>query len=54
MYGFGKKEGYYKVKDKDGDREEYNEEEIKTMLDKTKKNPNILQALAATKHECII
>ena len=30
-----------------GDTEEYQEEKIKTMLLKTKKNTNILQALAA-------
>jgi len=39
---FDKKEVYYKVKYQDGDTEEYNEEEIGTMLHKTKRNTNIL------------
>ena len=45
---FSKKEGFYKVKYQDG------EEEIETMLHKTKQNSNILQVLAATKHKRII
>ena len=42
------------MKYQDGDTEEYNEEEIKTMLHKTAKNTSIFQALAATKHKRII
>ena len=49
-----KKEGYYKMKYQDCDTEEYDEEEIGTMLHKTKQNTNIMRALAATKHERII
>ena len=51
---FDKKEEYYKVKYQDGNTEEYDEEEIGTMLHKTKQNTNIMRALAATKHEQII
>ena len=51
---FDAKQGYYKVKYRDGDTEEYNEEEIGTMLHKTTRNTNILQAMSATKHESII
>ena len=47
---FDKKEGYYKVKYQDG----ATEDETETMLHKTKRNINILQALSATNHERII
>ena len=51
---FDKKEGYYKVKYQDGDTEEYNKEKIRTILHKTKRDTNIIQALSVTKHELII
>ena len=51
---FNKKEEYYKVKYQDGDTEEYTEDKIGTMLHKTKRNTNIMRALAATKHKQII
>ena len=51
---FNKKEGYYKVKNQDGDIEVYSEEEIGTMLHIIKRNTNILQVLSAAKHERII
>ena len=38
----------------EGDTEEYNEEEIGTILHKTTRNMNILQAILATKHKSII
>ena len=42
------------MKYQDGNIEEYEEEEIRTMLHKTKQNMNIMRALVATKHEQII
>ena len=51
---FDAKVGYYNVKYQDGDNEEYTEEEIGTMLHKTKKNCSIMRALSASKHERII
>ena len=51
---FDKEKGYYNVKYQDGDNEEYTTDEIGTILHKTKRNNNIMRALAATKHERII
>ena len=42
------------MKYQDDDTEEYEEEEIETMLHKTKRNTNILRVLATTKHGRII
>ena len=47
--GYDDKEGYYKVKYKNNDIAEYNEEEIRGMLHKPN-NDNLIQALAATRH----
>ena len=54
IYGFDEKEGYYKVKYRDGDTAEYSEAEIETMLHRAERNTNLLQALSTIKHERII
>ena len=46
---FYKKEGYYEVIYEDGEKEEYNYDEIKSMLHKPDFR-NIEQTLSATKH----
>ena len=38
IYGFDEKEGYYKVKYRDGDTAEHSEAEIETMLHRTERN----------------
>ena len=47
---FDENEGYYEVKYEDGDEEEHDAEEIKTLLHKPDTR-NMFQALAATRYE---
>ena len=47
---FDAKEGYYKVKNNDGDTEEYTKEEIKNMLHKSDES-NMQESMKVTRHE---